>query len=132
MPPNWKLLPLSKLHDIESLKRYLEGTTTGRVDQLWTKKECSSHTEFLLGKVQTACQGCGLRTSSGGSLEWQLKPWDSQHIVDEIYSRQHFAISRCFMKKIATPITFHMDCLSSRHLTFKKSSTCFCTVTVIT
>ena len=26
-------------------------------------------------------QGCGCRASSGGSLEWKLKPWDHQLIV---------------------------------------------------
>ena len=32
MPPNWNLLPLSKLHEIEPLKSYMEATTNRRVD----------------------------------------------------------------------------------------------------
>ena len=40
-----------------------------------------SHWQPLLGKVKTAGQGCGFCASSGGSLEWQLKPWNSQLIV---------------------------------------------------
>ena len=72
---------MSKLHKIGPLKSYMEATTTGRVDQLWTKEKCSCHSQHMLGKVKTAGQGCGLRASSGGSLECQLKPWDSQHIV---------------------------------------------------
>ena len=31
--------------------------------------------------MKTAGQGCGFCASSGGSLEWQLKPWDSQLTV---------------------------------------------------
>ena len=56
-------------------------TTDGWVDQLWTKGICSSHPWPLLGKVKTAGQGCGFRASSGRSLEWHLKPWDSQLTV---------------------------------------------------
>ena len=93
MLPSWKLFPLSKLHDIELLKSYMEATTTRRVDQLWTKEDCSSHSQNILGKVKTACQGCGLHDSSGGSLEWQLKPWDSQHIVP----RLHWYVNKIFM-----------------------------------
>ena len=40
-----------------------------------------SHGQPLLGKVKTAGQGYGFRASSEGSLEWQLKTWDSQRIV---------------------------------------------------
>ena len=71
---NWKLFPLSKLHEIEPLKSYMKTTTAGRVDQLWTKGECSIYPQPLLGKVKSAGQGCGLHASSEGSLEWQLKP----------------------------------------------------------
>ena len=39
-----KLFSLSKLHVIEPFKRYMEATTSGQVDQLWTKVECCSHT----------------------------------------------------------------------------------------
>ena len=52
MPPNWKLFPLSKLHEIEPLKGYMEATTTGRVDQLLTKEVCSSHSQPILEKVR--------------------------------------------------------------------------------
>ena len=31
MPPNWKVFPLSKLHEIEPLKSYMEAGTTGQV-----------------------------------------------------------------------------------------------------
>ena len=64
MPPSWKLFPLSRLHEIEPLKSYMEATTTGRIDQLWTNKECSSNSQHRVGKVKTASQGCGLSASS--------------------------------------------------------------------
>ena len=69
MLPNWKIFPFSKLHEVEPFKSYMEATTAGRDDQLWTKRDCSSHPQPLLGKVKTAVQGCGLRAFSGGSLE---------------------------------------------------------------
>ena len=69
MDPNWKSFPLRKLHKIERLKIHMDSTTTGRVDQLWKKEECSSHPKHILGKVKTTSQCCGLRASSGGSLE---------------------------------------------------------------
>ena len=81
MYPNLKLFPSEQLYKIESLKSFMEATTTGQVDQLWTKEKCSSHPQPLLGKVKTAGQGCGLHASSRGSLECQMKLWDSQHIV---------------------------------------------------
>ena len=46
---NWKLFPLSKLHKIEPCTSYMEATTAGWVDQLWTKEICSSHPQPLLG-----------------------------------------------------------------------------------
>ena len=55
MLPSWKLFPLSKLHEIEPLKSYMEATTTRRVDQLWTKEDCSSHSQHILGEMKTAC-----------------------------------------------------------------------------
>ena len=69
--------------EIEPFKSYTKATTAGRVDQLWTKRNCSSHPLPLLGKVKTADQGCGFRASSGGSFEKQLKPWFM--IYDLIY-----------------------------------------------
>ena len=63
MDPNLKLFPLSNLHKIEPLKRVMEATTSGRVDQLWTKEKCPSHPWHLLGKLKTAGQGCGLHHS---------------------------------------------------------------------
>ena len=68
MPPNWKLFPLQKLHEIEPLKGYMEATTSGQVDQLRTKEECSNYSQHILGKVKTAGEGCGLQASSGCSL----------------------------------------------------------------
>ena len=56
MPPNWKLFLSRKLHEIEPLQSYMEATTTGGVDHLWTKEECSSHGQYILGKVKTSGQ----------------------------------------------------------------------------
>ena len=57
MYPNLKLFPSEQLYKIESLKSYMEATTTGRVDQLWTKEKCSSHPQHLLGKVKNSWPG---------------------------------------------------------------------------
>ena len=35
----------------------MEATTTGRVDQLWTKEKCSSHPQHLLGKEKNSWPG---------------------------------------------------------------------------
>ena len=52
MPPNWKLVSSIKLHETEPLKSYMEATTTGQVDQLWTREDCSRHSQHILGKVK--------------------------------------------------------------------------------
>ena len=52
-----KVFPLSKLHEIKTFKSYIEATTAGLFDQLWTKGICSSHPRPLLGKVKTTGQG---------------------------------------------------------------------------
>ena len=39
-----KFFSLSKLNVILPFKSYMEATTSGKVDQLWTKVECCSHT----------------------------------------------------------------------------------------
>ena len=67
MLPNWKLFPLSKVHEVEPFKRYIEATTAGQ-DQVWTKGNCSSPPEPLLGKVKTAGRGCGLCASQEAHL----------------------------------------------------------------
>ena len=72
MPLNRKLFPLGKLHEIEPFQSYMEATTDGRHNQLWSKGKCWSHPHPLLGKLKTAGQSCGLCASSGGSLECQL------------------------------------------------------------
>ena len=84
MQLNWKLFPMSKLYQIEPFKSYMEATTAGWVDQLWIKGDCSSHSQPLIGKVETAGQSCGFRASSGGLLAWQLKPQDYQLIVTHL------------------------------------------------
>ena len=45
MVPSWKSFPSSKLHEIEQFKSYMEATTTKRVDQLWTKEDCSTQSQ---------------------------------------------------------------------------------------
>ena len=50
---NWKIFSLSKLLEIEPFKSYMEATTAGRVDQLWTKGDYSSHPQHLLRKVKS-------------------------------------------------------------------------------
>ena len=45
------------------------------------EKSHGSHHLPLQGKMKTAGQNSGFRASSGGSVEWQLKPWDSHLTV---------------------------------------------------
>ena len=74
MPLKWKLFLLSNTQEIELLTNYMQANTAERVDQLWTKGECSFYPQSLLGKAKSAGQGCGLHASSEGLLELQLKP----------------------------------------------------------
>ena len=62
----------------EPFKSYTEVTIAGWVDKHLDKENVLQPSSAYLGKMKTAGQGCGFRASSGGSLEWQLKPWDSQ------------------------------------------------------
>ena len=55
--------------------------SSGQVDQLWTKGECCSHPQHILGKVKTVGHRGVFLVSPEGSLEWQLKPWDCHLIV---------------------------------------------------
>ena len=50
------------------------------------EKLAGSHHLPLLGKVKTDGQSCGFCASSGGSLKWQLKPWDSHLTVQRMYT----------------------------------------------
>ena len=65
MPPNWKLFSLDKLHEIEPLKIHMEATTIGGVDQLWTKEECYSHSQHILGKVKIVARAVATREPVG-------------------------------------------------------------------
>ena len=59
MPLKWNLFSLRKLYEIEKSTNYMKAISAGWVDQLWTRRLCSSHQELLKGKVKTASQGCG-------------------------------------------------------------------------
>ena len=61
MPLSWKVFSMSKLHEIEPFKIYMDATTSlrvwytsGQVNHLLTKGESWSYPQHILGKVKTA------------------------------------------------------------------------------
>ena len=67
-----KFFSLSKLHVIVPFKSYMEATTYGQVDQLWTKVECCSHTRESEISRPELWLPCLLSLLSGVAAEIQI------------------------------------------------------------
>ena len=82
MPPNLKLFPLSKFHEIEPLKINMEATTTGRDDQLWKSAPAINSIYKGRWKQLASAVASVLPREARLSASWNtetMKPWN--HIV---------------------------------------------------
>ena len=85
--------------------------------QKGTKGERCSCPQHILGKVDTARQGCCFRSFWKSSLEWLLKLWDSYLIVKKTPSGKEICVGRLW--------EIHLLVLSNPFSSDNKSCRCW-------